>query len=50
MVLHTKEVDLLKSEKENLQHVLNEKTTNIKDTITEELLNIENDMKKHFSH
>lgn len=37
MNVHRKEVDLLKSEKDNLQDVLNTKTTTIKDTITLEL-------------
>lgn len=50
MNIHRKEVDLLKTEKENLQSVLNMKTVDIKDTITEELQTIEDEMKKHFSH
>lgn len=37
MNVHRKEVDLLKAEKDNLQDVLNTKTTTIKDTITDEL-------------
>lgn len=41
MHVHRKEVDLLKSEKDNLQDVLNTKTTTIKDTISEELKTIE---------
>ncbi len=50
MNVHKKEVDLLKSEKENLQSVLNMKTEDIKITITDELNSIENEMKKHFAH
>ena len=50
MNVHRKEVDLLKSEKDNLQGVLNTKTTTIKDTIADELLQIENEMLAHFNH
>ena len=37
MNIHRKEVDLLKSEKENLEEVLKTKTITIKDTISDEL-------------
>ncbi len=41
---------VLRAEKDNLHTVLNTKTNSVKDSISNELEKIEQDMKKHFSH
>lgn len=50
MSYHKKEVQLLKSEKETLQSVLTMKTADVKQSLTDELKKIEDEMKRHFAH
>ena len=50
MNFHKKEVAVLKSEKDTLESVLTMKTQDVKKTLTNELLKIEEEMKRHFAH
>ena len=50
MNFHKKEVAVLKSEKDTLESVLTMKTQDVKKTLTNELLRIEEEMKRHFAH
>jgi hypothetical protein len=50
MNFHKKEVAILKSEKDTLESVLTMKTQDVKKTLTNELLRIEEEMKRHFAH
>ena len=47
---HKKEVQILKSEKDTLESVLSMKTQDVKKTLTNELMRIEDEMKRHFAH
>jgi hypothetical protein len=47
---HKKEVQMLRSEKESLETVLNTKTGNVRETLTTELKKVEGEMKRHYSH
>lgn len=46
--VHKREVQVLRSEKESLEKVLNTKTTAVHKTLTTELKKVENDMKRHY--
>ena len=50
MNFHKKEVQILKSEKDTLESVLSMKTQDVKKTLTNELMRIEDEMKRHFAH
>jgi hypothetical protein len=58
MNFHKKEVQILKSEKDTLESVLSMKTQDVKKTLTNELMRIEEEMKRyhvtfkarHFAH
>ena len=50
MNFHKKEVQILKSEKDTLESVLTMKTQDVKKTLTNELMRIEEEMKRHFAH
>ena len=50
MNYHKKEVQILKSEKDTLESVLSMKTQEVKKTLTNELMRIEEEMKRHFAH
>ena len=50
MNFHKKEVAVLKSEKDTLESVLTMKTQDVKETLTNELLRIEEEMKRHVAH
>lgn len=47
---HKKEVQMLRSEKESLESVLNTKTGDVRKTLTSELRKVEDEMKRHYSH
>lgn len=47
---HKKDIQVLKAEKDTLQSVLAMKTADVRDSLTEELQTIENEMKRHFAH
>lgn len=47
---HKKEVQMLRSEKESLETVLNTKTGDLKKTLTTELQKVEGEMKRHYVH
>lgn len=47
---HKREVQLLRSEKESLESVLNTKTGDMKTTLTTELKKVEDEMRRHYSH
>jgi hypothetical protein len=46
--VHKREVQLLRSEKESLEKVLNTKTAGVQKTLTTELKKVENEMKRHY--
>ena len=50
MNFHKREVSILKSEKETLESVLTMKTQDVKKSLSNELMRIEEEMKRHFSH
>jgi len=50
MTFHKREVSILKSEKETLESVLTMKTQDVKKTLSNELMRIEEEMKRHFAH
>ena len=50
MNFHKKEVQALKSEKDTLESVLSMKTQEVKKSLTNELMKIEEEMKRHFAH
>mmetsp|Transcript_71729 Transcript_71729/g.83395 ORF Transcript_71729/g.83395 Transcript_71729/m.83395 type:complete len:165 (-) Transcript_71729:86-580(-) len=50
MNFHKKEVQVLKSEKDTLESVLSMKTQDVKKTLTNELMRIDEEMKRHFQH
>ena len=50
MNMHKKEVQALKSEKDTLESVLSMKTQEVKKGLTNELMKIEEEMKRHFAH
>jgi chromosome segregation ATPase len=47
---HKKELQILRSEKESLETVLNTKTGDVRKTLTHELRKVEDEMKRHYSH
>lgn len=47
MNFHKKEVQILKSEKDTLESVLSMKTMDVKKTLTNELMRIEEEMKRY---
>lgn len=47
---HKKEVQMLRSEKESLETVLNTKTVDVRKTLTNELKKVEQEMKRHYSY
>lgn len=47
MNFHKKEVQILKSEKDTLESVLSMKTQDVKKTLTNELMRIEEEMKRY---
>ena len=47
---HKKEVQILKSEKETLESVLTKKTKDVQEILNNELLRLEDEMKRHFAH
>ena len=50
MNFHKREVSILKSEKETLESVLTMKTQDVKKSLSNELMRIEEEMKRHFAH
>ncbi len=46
---HKREVQMLRSEKESLETVLNTKTGEVRKTLTQELKKVEDEMKRHYS-
>jgi len=50
MNFHKKEAQALKSEKDTLESVLAMKTNDVKKTLSNELVKIEDEMKRHFAH
>ena len=46
--VHKREVQMLRSEKESLEKVLNTKTSEVHKTLTTELKKVENEMKRHY--
>jgi hypothetical protein len=46
--VHKREVQMLRSEKESLEKVLNVKTGEVHKTLTTELKKVENEMKRHY--
>lgn len=46
--MHKKELQILKSEKDSLENVLTKKTQDVKTTLTNELMRLEDEMKRHF--
>ena len=50
MNFHKREVSILKSKKETLESVLTMKTQDVKKSLSNELMRIEEEMKRHFSH
>jgi hypothetical protein len=48
LAFHKKEVQLLRSEKESLETVLNAKTGDVRKTLTGELKKVEDEMKRHY--
>ena len=49
LTYHKKEVQLLRSEKESLESILNTKTGDLKKTLTTELKKVEDEMKRHYT-
>ena len=47
---HKKEVTVLRSEKETLESVLNQKTGDVKKTLTNENFKVEEEMRRHYAH
>lgn len=47
---HKKEVTVLRSEKETLESVLNQKTGDVKKTLTSENFKVEEEMRRHYNH
>ena len=47
---HKKEVQILRSEKETLEKVLNLKVQDVKNTLQNELFRVEEEMKRHYAH
>ena len=50
MNAHKKEVASLKTEKDNLTELLRLKNNEVKQTLTQELNKVEEEMKRHFAH
>lgn len=50
MNAHKKDVTALKTEKDTLQEMLKIKTHEVKQTLSQELNKVEEEMKRHFSH
>lgn len=50
MNAHKKEVASLKAEKDNLTDLLRTKNNEVKQTLTQELNKVEEEMKRHFAH
>lgn len=50
MNIHKKEVQLLRSEKETLETILNMKISDVRNSLMNEIAKVEDEMKKHFAH
>jgi hypothetical protein len=50
LLYHKREVQMLRTEKESLETVLNTKTNDVRKTLTTELKKVENEMKRHYSY
>lgn len=50
MSQHKSEVSTFKSEKDSIQEMLKTKTHEVKESLINELLKVEEEMKRHFSH
>ena len=48
--MHKKEVQLLRSEKDTIDSVLNMKIQEVRKTLTNELFRVDEEMKRHFAH
>ncbi|CAG9330550.1 unnamed protein product [Blepharisma stoltei] len=50
MNFHKKEVQILRSEKDTLENVLNMKVNDVRKSLMNEISRVEEEMKRHFSH
>lgn len=50
MNFHKKEVQILRSEKDTLENVLNMKVNDVRKSLMNEIARVEEEMKRHFSH
>ncbi|OMJ95206.1 hypothetical protein SteCoe_1410 [Stentor coeruleus] len=50
MNFHKKEVQILRSEKDTLESVLNMKITDVRKSLMNEIARVEDEMKRHFAH
>jgi len=50
MNIHKKEVQLLRSEKDTLESILNMKISDVRNSLMNEIAKVEDEMKKHFAH
>lgn len=50
MNYHKKEVQILRSEKDTLEGVLNMKITDVRKSLMNEIARVEDEMKRHFAH
>jgi chromosome segregation ATPase len=50
MNFHKKEVQILRSEKDTLENVLNMKTQDVRKSLMNEIYRVEEEMKRHFAH
>lgn len=50
MNFHKKEVQILRSEKDTLENVLNMKINDVRKSLMSEIARVEEEMKRHFSH
>ena len=50
LMLHKKEVSVLRQEKETLENVITLKTQEVRKTLTNENFKVEEEMKRHYAH
>jgi len=50
LLYHKREVQMLRTEKDSLETVLNTKTNDVRKTLTSELKKVESEMKRHYSY
>lgn len=50
MNVHKKEVQLLRSEKDALENILNMKISDVRKSLMSEIARVEDEMKRHFAH